>query len=36
MQIGIRTFKGLQNGKVLIEADTEEEITALQEQIKHK
>jgi hypothetical protein len=36
MKLGIRTFKGLQNGKVLIEADTEEEITALQEQIKHK
>ena len=36
MKIGIRTFKGLQNGKVLIEGDTEEEITALQDQIRHK
>jgi hypothetical protein len=36
MKIGIRTFKGLQNGKVLIEADTEEEIAALQDQIRHK
>jgi hypothetical protein len=36
MQIGIRTFKGLQNGKVLIEADTENDIQALQNQIRDK
>ena len=36
MKIGIRTFKGLQNGKALIEADTEKEIEALQYQIRHK
>ena len=36
MKIGIRTFKGLQNGKVLIEADREEETAALKDQIRHK
>jgi len=36
VKIGIRTFKGLQNGKVLIEADAEEEREALQDQIRHK
>ena len=36
MKIGIRTFKGLQNGKVLIETDTENDIQALQNQIRDK
>jgi hypothetical protein len=36
MKIGIRAFKGLQNGKVLIEVDTEEDIEALQNQIRDK
>jgi hypothetical protein len=36
MKIGIRTFKGLQNGKVLIEVDTEEDMEALQIQIRDK
>jgi hypothetical protein len=36
MKIGIRTFKGLQNGKVLFEVDTEEDMEALQNQIRDK
>ena len=36
MKIGIRKFKGLQNGKVLIEADTEEDIEVLKDQISRK
>ena len=36
MKIGIRKFKGLQNGKVPIEADTEEDIEVLQDQITRK
>jgi hypothetical protein len=36
MKIGIRTFKGLQDGKVLIEADTENDIQAIQNQIRDK
>jgi preprotein translocase subunit SecD len=36
MKIGIRTFNGLQNGKVLIETDTENDIQALQNQIRDK
>ena len=36
MKIGIRKFKRLQNGKVLIEADTEEDIQVLKDQITRK
>jgi hypothetical protein len=36
MKIGMRAFKGLQNGKVLIEVGTEEDIEALQNQIRDK
>ena len=36
MKIGIRTLKGMQSGKVITEANTEEEIEALQNQIMHK
>ena len=33
MKIGIRTFKGLKDGKVLIEADTKDEIEKLNSRI---
>jgi hypothetical protein len=36
MKIGIRKFKRLQNGKVLIEADTEEDVQVLKDQITRK
>jgi hypothetical protein len=36
MKIGIRTFRGLQDGKVLMEADTENDIQAIQNQIRDK
>jgi len=36
MKIGIRTFKGLKDGKVLIEADTKDHIEILSTQIRDK
>jgi len=36
MKIGIRTFKGLKDGKVLIEADTKDDIEILNTQIRDK
>jgi len=36
MKIGIRTFKSLKNGNVLIEADSKEEIERLHSQIRDK
>ena len=36
MIIGIRNFNGLQNGKLLIEVHTENDIEALQNQIRDK
>jgi len=36
MKIGIRTFKSLNNGNVLIEADSKEEIERLHPQIRNK
>jgi hypothetical protein len=36
IKIGIRTFKGLKDGKVLIEADTKEDIEKLNSQIRDK
>ena len=36
MKIGIRTFKSLKNGNVLIEADSKEEIEVLNSQIQDK
>jgi hypothetical protein len=34
MNIGIRTFKGLKDGKVIIEADTKEDIETLNTRIR--
>jgi hypothetical protein len=36
MKIGIRTFKGLKDGKVLIEADTKDDIEKLNSRIREK
>jgi hypothetical protein len=36
MKIGIRTCKGLKDGKVLIEADTKEDTETLNSQIRDK
>jgi hypothetical protein len=36
MKIGIRTFKGLKDGKVLIEADTQDDNELLNTQIDWK
>jgi len=36
MKRGIRTFKGLKDGKVLIEADTKDDIEILSTQIRDK
>jgi len=36
MKIGIKTFKGLKDGKALIEADTKDDIDTLNSQIRDK